>query len=665
MRKIYLAIALFAITFVMAAAANAATFNVTTQNDTLDVNPGDGVCADAGAACSLRAAIGEANALAGPDTIVLPLGIYTQTLVAPNEDANLGGDWDITSTITINGVNVLNTYLQAAETEGTASERVLDVRAGGDLTISRLTARFGRFSGVMTTATRGAGIQNLGKLTFEDAVVRSNQITSTNGSPIGAGVYNAGTSFTINIGAVIGNVNTMQQAGSAFGGGIVSIGTSTLTFYRAVIDSNSAVGIGGYAYGAGMYVQDLFTANMTDSVFSNNVGSGTIGSNGSGLRVLSNVGAAVFNATGCVFRNNQGTTGTLNQGTGLQLFTSMAAGATLTATLDRIKVESSTGNSAGVGINATMNGGNMNLNIINSTITRNTGGTDGGGMFVTNFGSPLPASSTATINITNSTISTNSSSGNGGGFALEQPSSGTITANLNHVTIAGNTGGTGGGIHHAATGTINMKNSVVGDNTGGAAPDISGGIVSGDYNHIENTAGAAITGTTTHNAAGDALLGPYVEHVGGAVHMPGAASPVVNTIPNGTNDCGTSVTVDQRAVVRPQGGGCEKGSVERAVSASIGGRVLTSDGNGIRNAVVTLRSNSLPQPLTTTTGSLGWYYFPNLPGEETYTITASAKRYRFPDFPFPTGRVVYLIGDTFNLDFIAESQSFSGKISEK
>lgn len=96
----------------------------------------------------------------------------------------------------------------------------------------------------MTTATRGAGIQNLGILTLNDAVVRSNQITSTSGSPIGAGIYNAGTSLTINIGAVIGNVTTMQ-AGSAFGGGIASLGASTLTFYRAVIDSNSAVGTDG------------------------------------------------------------------------------------------------------------------------------------------------------------------------------------------------------------------------------------------------------------------------------------------------------------------------------------------------------------------------------------------------------------------------------------
>ena len=128
MRKIYLTVSLLAIIFVIAVAANAATFNVTTQNDTLDADPGDGVCADAGTACSLRAAIGEANALAGADTIVLVPGSYTQTLVAANEDANLGGDWDITSVMTITGTGESNTFLQAAATVGTAV-RARDKRA--------------------------------------------------------------------------------------------------------------------------------------------------------------------------------------------------------------------------------------------------------------------------------------------------------------------------------------------------------------------------------------------------------------------------------------------------------------------------------------------------------------------------------------------------------
>ena len=47
--------------------ANAATFVVNTTADTQDAAPGNGVCADGGGMCSLRAAITEANALAGAD----------------------------------------------------------------------------------------------------------------------------------------------------------------------------------------------------------------------------------------------------------------------------------------------------------------------------------------------------------------------------------------------------------------------------------------------------------------------------------------------------------------------------------------------------------------------------------------------------------------------
>ena len=42
-----------------------------TRQDASDTNPGDGVCSDSSGACPLRAAIEEANALPGADTIRL------------------------------------------------------------------------------------------------------------------------------------------------------------------------------------------------------------------------------------------------------------------------------------------------------------------------------------------------------------------------------------------------------------------------------------------------------------------------------------------------------------------------------------------------------------------------------------------------------------------
>ena len=78
--------------------AHAASFTVDSTLDTSDDTPGDGVCDDGSGNCTLRAAIEEANALAGTDTINFNIsgsGVKTITLgsVIP----------DITEAVTING----------------------------------------------------------------------------------------------------------------------------------------------------------------------------------------------------------------------------------------------------------------------------------------------------------------------------------------------------------------------------------------------------------------------------------------------------------------------------------------------------------------------------------------------------------------------------------
>lgn len=642
----------------LAMSANAATFFVNTTNDTVDATPGDGTCADASSACSLRAAISEANALAGDDTINLPAGDYTQTLVAANEDLNAGGDLDITSNITINGAGSATTFIQANAAAGAAIERVINVRAGAIATLSGVTIRNGRFTGTMTASTRGAGIENLGTLTLSSAIVSGNQLNSTSGNPIGAGIHNAGPALTLTNSIISSNVNTRVTGGSAFGGGISSIVATSLTITDSSIVSNSAISqAGGFGFGAGMYLENLFTVNATNSEVSNNTGTGTSGSNGVGVRALSNIGAATFTATNCDFNNNTGTVGagTLNQGTGLQFFTTTAAAATLTVTLDRVVVNGNTGNSVGVGINTTVStGGNMTVNINRSTISNNTGATNGGGMSISNTGGT--ANSTGTFNFTNSTISGNGATGNGGGVYVEQPAAGAITANFNFATVANNTAANGGGIFRSTAGTVNLKNSIFGDNTAATAPDVSGSVNSQDYNHIENLTGATVGGTTTNNSTGDAQLGPLANNcgIGGVTltHLPANASPVVNTIPNGTNDCGTPINIDQRGTLRPSSGACEKGSVEIATVATVGsisGRVLTPSGAGIRNINVTLSGGQLSAPITVQTGAFGNYRFDNILTERIYTLTINGKRYTFS----PSTRNITLTGNQTNENFTA------------
>jgi CSLREA domain-containing protein len=579
---------------------SAATFSVTTTSDSSDVTPGDGVCSD-GSGCSLRAAISEANALAGADTISLPAGTYTESLVSANDNANAGGDFDITGDLTITGAGAATTFVQANVAPGAATERVFNIRAGATVTLSGMTIRHGRFTGTMTADTRGAGVENLGILTLDSCIITLNQINSTNGNPLGGGINNGAATLTLTNTSVTQNINTRVSGGSAFGGGIGATGTSTMTLTNSSVNNNSAISqAGGFGLGAGLYLQDTFTVNATGSHFDGNTGTGTSGSNGDGVRALSNIGAATFNATNCTFNNNVGTPGgtSLHQGVGLQLFTATGAAATLSSTITNSTISGNTGNSVGVGLNVTINGSNLSLNFVNSTLSGNstTGNANsfGGGAFVSNAGSTF--TSAGTLNFTNSTISGNTADQGGGGLAFEQPTAGVITVNMNFMTVAGNkanndnTGTDGGGGIIQASGTLNLKNSVVADNTvgtGGTGVDILGAVTSQDFNHIENTTGATITGSTANNTTGDPNLGALANNGGPTLtHLPNVGSPVINTIPNGTNDCGTAITTDQRGLGRPSGAGCDKGSTERQPAVNLQ-HYIDFDGDGKTDYSVT------------------------------------------------------------------------------
>lgn len=62
--------------------AAAATFTVNSVGDASDATPGDGLCDAGGSVCTLRAAIEEANANAGADTIHFSIGTGAQTIAS-------------------------------------------------------------------------------------------------------------------------------------------------------------------------------------------------------------------------------------------------------------------------------------------------------------------------------------------------------------------------------------------------------------------------------------------------------------------------------------------------------------------------------------------------------------------------------------------------------
>jgi hypothetical protein len=82
-------------------------------------------------------------------------------------------------------------------------------------------------------------------------------------------------------------------------------------------------------------------------------------------------------------------------------------------------------------------------------------------------------------------------------------------------------------------------------------------------------------------------------------------------------------------------------------NASLGGRVMTAEGQPIRNARVTL-TDTTGQSRIAITGSLGYYQFTGLQLGETYTVRASAKRHRFQVV------TVSVTGEAVSLDIIAQ-----------
>lgn len=186
--------------------ARAALFTVNSTSDVLDVAPGDGVCdADPSAqvACTLRAAVGEANALGGADEISLPAGLYPLTLTGlnPHSDSALS----IESEISITGAGAGVTTI-----DQTMGDRVIQVDFGGStLTLTDVTVSGGDVSAFPAifspfgplnlgigggirieqnctatlvgvhitgnTARLGAGIYNLGTLVIAESVIDGNQ----------------------------------------------------------------------------------------------------------------------------------------------------------------------------------------------------------------------------------------------------------------------------------------------------------------------------------------------------------------------------------------------------------------------------------------------------------------------------------------------------------
>jgi Ca2+-binding RTX toxin-like protein len=204
------------------------TFVVDSVLDTVDANPGDGVAADAAGRVTLRAAVQEANALPGVDSILLPAGTFFLTRLGRGEQAAATGDLDITDDLTITGAGANLTDL-----DGFAQDRLFDVFAGVTVTISGVKIHGGVAS---NSQEDGGGICNQGMLTLQDVELSNNAATGGGGA-----IFSFGTGCTLTI---INSKFDSNSANGALGGGAIFNGSAT-TITGSTLSNNASAGNGG------------------------------------------------------------------------------------------------------------------------------------------------------------------------------------------------------------------------------------------------------------------------------------------------------------------------------------------------------------------------------------------------------------------------------------
>ncbi len=550
------------------------------------------------------------------------------------DDANASGDLDITSNIVINGAGSGTTIIQANAAAGVAVERVIHFPAANVTAVfNGVTIRNGR----QATTTFGGGVRINGagdSVTFNNSIIRDNFSGFGGGGLVITGAATA--SITLNNTTVTNN----QATGS--GGGIFLNSGGTLIATNSTISNNTASSAGGNALGGGIH-NASGTITLTNTTVSNNFATTTGATNAFGGGILTS-GTSIANISGGSVSNN-----TANSTGGGAGFAGGIYNEQSTLTITNSSVRGNTASSFHAGIR-TLAFAPATTTINRSAVVNDTSPGEGAG--VVNFSA---GASDSITNINNSTVGGNMSGGSGGGVENVNTSTGAATVNINFSTIAGNMANTdntgadvGGGLANIGGGTgasvIQVTNSIVADNTigtGGTGPDISGTITSANYNHVENTAGGTFVPMANDVTGTDPQLTPLALNGGTTLnYLPAATSPVLDTIPSGTNGCGTTFNVDQRNVIRPTDSdnnavaACEKGSVEvvapTAAMASVSGRVLSGfdSRRGVANATITM-TDAAGVTRFARTNAFGYFRLEDVATGQTYLFDVSAKRYQF------------------------------------
>ncbi len=506
-----------------AGTANAQTtprIAVDTTLDTVDASPGDGTCADATGACSLRAAVQEAGATGEPTLITLPAGTYRFTLANADgdEDESATGDLDIASdvritgfgatidadwldrafevtedgSLTLSGLSIINGYARGGDdpvvgsggaiwNAGSTTLQLVSfvgnraegpgASGGAILNTGDLMVRFSTFDANRATRAGGAIEANAGTTT----IVRSTFTANTTGpEPGNGGAFHLTGEGTVNVAESTFDANTATAEGGALwnsAGGTMMVAGSTFT---ANVASGAEADQGG-----GALFNDGGTMSVTDSVIDSNVADGAAGSGGG---ILNNDGTLSVTTTDIIANTANRAGGGIEANIG-------------TTELDAVLLR---GNATGP---APGNGGGLHITgagdatIGGTDVLANTAAAEGGGLWngagtmtVTdtrvsgNIASGAEAdqgggglfNAGGTLNVVGGSVSDNAATGaagSGGGLMNDQG-----TLSVEGTSISDNVASRAGGGIEANVGSTSLVNVQLVRNTTGSAPGNGGGL---------------------------------------------------------------------------------------------------------------------------------------------------------------------------------------------
>lgn len=222
--------------------------------DRPDIDPGDGLCESEDGVCTLRAAIEEANALPGAQTVAVGTGVYTLTeaSIEVTDDLVLVGSGASSSIIDGNDDLALriNDEAVSLRIEDLALSRGRISAWPGDLVVRRA-----RITGGVAEGFVGGAIIANNFIDLRDTVIDGNRAVSGGGvwaqaashgvfenvtitGNRGGGLYLGGSDYTLNHVTITGNSGDTGGASGIGGGALTVANTATVTITGSVLAGN-------------------------------------------------------------------------------------------------------------------------------------------------------------------------------------------------------------------------------------------------------------------------------------------------------------------------------------------------------------------------------------------------------------------------------------------